>query len=162
MARRLISGRWPSTGLVRSIVARFYPWDQRPCPEWKSTRLAGRYGEAVAARHLTRAGLRILARNFQARGGEIDLIARQGSELVVIEVKTRRAGVKLAPEHAVTWAKQRKMIATSNAYVRELPGRPPPVRFDIVEVLYKPGSVPRVRWIRGAFSLQEAGLAWSR
>ena len=124
--------------------------------------MAGRYGEAVAARHLTRAGLRILVRNFQARGGEIDLIARHGSELVMVEVKTRRAGTKVAPQHSVTWAKQRKIIATSNAYVRELPGRPPPVRFDIVEVIYEPGAFPCVRWIRGAFSLQEAGFTWSR
>lgn len=161
-ARRLTSGLWLSTGLVQSIVRRFYPWDLRPCPDWKSCRLAGRYGEAVAARYLLRSGLRILVRNFQARGGEIDLIARHGSELVMVEVKTRHVGARLAPEHSVTWSKQRKIISTANAYLRELSGRPPPVRFDIVEVFYEPRVVPRIRWIRGAFSLQEAGFSWSR
>ncbi|NBS13683.1 MAG: YraN family protein [Verrucomicrobia bacterium] len=161
-ARRLISGLWPSTGLVRFIVGRFYAWDLRPCPDWKSSRLAGRYGEAVAARHLVRAGLRVLVRNFQARGGEIDLIVRHGRELVMVEVKTRHSRAKMAPEHSVTWSKQRKIIATANAYLRELPGRPPPVRFDIVEVLYEPHVLPRVRWIRGAFSMQDAGFTWSR
>jgi len=116
----------------------------------------------VAGRHLARAGLKILVRNFQARGGEIDLIARDGTELVMVEVKTRRAGAKMAPEHSVTWSKQRKIISTTNAYLRELSGRPPPVRFDIVEVFYEPRVVPCVRWIRGAFSLQEAGFTWSR
>ena len=124
--------------------------------------MAGRYGEAVAASHLARFGLRILVRNYQARGGEIDLIARHGSELVMVEVKTRHVGTRMAPEHSVTWSKQRKIITTGNAYLRELPGRPPPVRFDIVEVLYEPRALPRVRWIRGAFSLQEAGFTWSR
>ena len=124
--------------------------------------MAGRYGEAVAARHLVRHGLKILVRNFQARGGEIDLIARQGNELVMVEVKTRHAAARMAPEHSVTWAKQRKIISTSNAYLRELASRPPPVRFDIVEVIYDPGCVPRVRWIRGAFCLQDAGFHWSR
>ena len=104
----------------------------------------------------------MLVRNFQARGGEIDLIGRHGSELVMVEVKTRHVGARLAPEHAVTWSKQRKIISTANAYLRELSGRPPPVRFDIVEVIYEPCAVPCVRWIRGAFSLQEAGFTWSR
>ena len=124
--------------------------------------MAGQYGEAVAARHLVRAGLRVLVRNFQARGGEIDLIVRHGRELVMVEVKTRHSRAKMAPEHSVTWSKQRKIIATANAYLRELPGRPPPVRFDIVEVLYEPHALPRVRWIRGAFSMQDAGFTWSR
>ena len=124
--------------------------------------MAGRYGEAVAARHLARHGLRILVRNFQARGGEIDLIARHGNELVMVEVKTRHIAAKMAPEHSVTWTKQRKIISTSNTYLRELSGRPPPVRFDIVEVIYEPGRPPRLRWIRGAFCLQDAGFYWSR
>jgi len=80
----------------------------------------------------------------------------------MVEVKTRHTGVRVSPEQSVTWSKQRKIIRTANAYLRELPGRPPPVRFDIVEVLYEPRVVPRVRWIRGAFSLQEAGFTWSR
>jgi len=103
-----------------------------------------------------------LVRNFQARGGEIDLIVRHGTELVMVEVKTRHMRAKMAPEHSVTWIKQRKIIATANAYLRELAGRPPPVRFDIVEVSYESRTLPRVRWIRGAFSLQEAGFTWSR
>ena len=162
MARRLISGLWPSMGLVRSIVGRFYPWDLRPCPDWKSRRLAGRYGEAVAARYLARAGFKVLVRNFQARGGEIDLIARHGAELVMVEVKTRHIRAKIAPEHSVTWFKQRKIITATNVYLRELAGRPPPIRFDIVEVIYEPRVIPRIRWIRGAFPLQEAGFTWSR
>ena len=50
----------------------------------------GRYGEDVAARHLTEAGLVVLARNWRCREGEIDIVARDGDVLVVCEVKTRR------------------------------------------------------------------------
>ncbi|MDQ2796203.1 MAG: YraN family protein, partial [Actinomycetota bacterium] len=49
----------------------------------------GRFGEQVAAEHLTSAGLTILERNWRCRDGELDLIARDGSALVFVEVKTR-------------------------------------------------------------------------
>jgi putative endonuclease len=61
-------------------------------------------------------------------------MGREGNELVVVEVKTRHFLARLRPEHAVTWSKQRRIIATANHYLRELDCRPPPVRFDIVEV----------------------------
>ncbi|MGH2722043.1 MAG: YraN family protein, partial [Actinomycetota bacterium] len=46
-------------------------------------------GEGAAARHLERRGLRILARNWRIRMGELDLVARDGGVLVFVEVKTR-------------------------------------------------------------------------
>jgi len=106
--------------------------------------------------------VKILVRNYQARCGEIDLVGRHGRELVVLEVKTRHFLARLKPEHAVTYAKQRRIIATVNRYLRELSNRPPPVRFDIVEVFYSPGEIPRCRWLQHAFTLQEAGVEWSR
>jgi putative endonuclease len=161
-ARQSICARWPWMGLVRFIGDRFYPWDQLPCPAWKNSRQAGSHGERVAARYLQRAGVKILVRNYQARCGEIDLVGRHGQELVVVEVKTRHFLARLKPEHAVTYGKQRRIIATANRYLRELPSRPPPVRFDIVEILYSPGQIPSCRWLQHAFTLQEAGLEWSR
>jgi len=161
-ARRSISRLSVFTDLVRSIGDRFYPWDQQPCPAWKNSREAGRYGERVAARFLQREGVKILVRNYRARYGEIDLIGREGNELVVVEVKTRHILARLRPEHAVTWAKQRRIIATANRYLRELDCRPPPVRFDIVEVHFAAGQWPKCRWIRHAYSLTDVGLAWSR
>jgi putative endonuclease len=116
----------------------------------------------VAARFLQREGVKILVRNYRARCGEIDLMGREGNELVVVEVKTRHILARLRPEHAVTWSKQRRIIATANHYLRELDCRPPPVRFDIVEVHFAPGQWPKCRWIRHAYSLTDAGLAWSR
>ena len=49
----------------------------------------GRYGENLAARHLSDAGLRVLERNWRCREGEIDIVARDGRTLVFCEVKTR-------------------------------------------------------------------------
>ncbi|MFM8655320.1 MAG: YraN family protein [Verrucomicrobiota bacterium] len=148
--------------LARSIADRFYPWDRRPCPAWRHRWEAGRHGEKVAARFLQRAGVRILTRNYRHRRGEVDLVARHGRELVMVEVKSRHPRARLAPEHSVTWGKQRKIIGVANAYLRELRCRPPAVRFDIVEVWQAAGEIPRCRWIRKAYSLEDAGLGWSR
>ncbi len=49
----------------------------------------GRYGEEVAARFLLDAGLTVLERNWRCRGGELDIVATDGSALVFVEVKTR-------------------------------------------------------------------------
>jgi len=92
----------------------------------------------------------------------VDLVARHGRELVMVEVKSRHPRARLAPEHSVTRGKQRKIIGAANAYLRELRCQPPAVRFDIVEVWQAAGEIPRCRWIRKAWSLEEAGLGWSR
>ncbi|HEX8715222.1 MAG TPA: YraN family protein [Solirubrobacteraceae bacterium] len=55
-------------------------------------RALGRRGEQLAAEHLRRRGYAVLARNVRTRDGEIDLIARQRTTLVFVEVKTRCVG----------------------------------------------------------------------
>lgn len=68
-----------------------------------ATGALGRYGEELAARLLTEAGMTLLARNWRCgRTGEIDIVARDGDLLVVCEVKTRRAGPFEHPMAAVT------------------------------------------------------------
>ena len=162
MARRFISALWRITALARSIVDRFYPWDRRPCPVLRHRREAGRHGEKVAARLLQRSGLKILARNYRHRRGEVDLVARHGRELVMVEVKSRHPRARLAPEASVTRGKQGRIIRAASAYLRELRCRPPPVRFDIVEVRQATGEIPRCRWIQHAYRLDDAGMEWSR
>ena len=60
----------------------------------------GRYGENVAAAHLSDAGLEILARNWRCEEGEIDIVALDGDCVVVCEVKTRRSLLAGTPAHA--------------------------------------------------------------
>ncbi len=162
MARQLIGVPSKITGLALCIAERFYPWDRRPCPAWRHRWEAGRHGEKVAARFLQRAGLKILVRNYRHRRGEIDLVARHGRELVMVEVKARHPQARWAPRDSVGWGKQRKIIRGATAYLRELKCRPPAVRFDIVEVWQASGEIPRCRWIPKAYSLEDAGLEWSR
>jgi putative endonuclease len=101
----------------------------------------GRSAEALAATMLEGRGMRILARNVRPRGrrGEIDLIAIDGRELVIVEVKARRDGSRLGPERpvlAVGPRKQRQLRGLAGAWLAERPAGVPycpgGVRFDVV------------------------------
>lgn len=69
----------------------------------------GRQGEQVAADHLTRLGWQILDRNWRCGDGELDIVARDGAELVVCEVKTRSSIAFGTPVEAVTPAKAARL-----------------------------------------------------
>jgi putative endonuclease len=103
----------------------------------------------LAARHLKRAGFRILARGVRSGLGEIDLIARDGPTLVFVEVKTRRSG---EPAEAVTPEKQRRLTMAALAFARRHHLLETPGRFDVVAIIWPDdGSKPEVQHYRDAF-----------
>jgi len=110
----------------------------------------GREAEALAAAHLERAGLTVLARNLRTPAGELDLVAQEGRTLVFVEVKARSRGDFGAPEEAVDAAKQARLIQAARAYLGMRGGPPPRCRFDVVAVDFGEGA-PRVRHLRDAF-----------
>ncbi len=69
----------------------------------------GAFGERVAARFLTELGMTVLDRNWRCDEGEIDIVARDGSDLVVCEVKTRTSGRFGTPVEAVTAEKAHRL-----------------------------------------------------
>ncbi len=112
----------------------------------------GRAAEDLAAKHLTAQGLRILARNYRVVGGEIDLIARHGAELVFVEVRSRRSAAFGTAAETVTHAKRRRILLAAQHYLVSLGQRtPPPCRFDIVSIT---GAVDteHLDWLRNAFT----------
>ncbi len=113
-------------------------------PDRKGT---GRLGEEAAARYLAQHGVRILARNFHDRDGEIDLIGEEAGTLVFFEVKTRTNPQCGDPAEAVTPAKQQSICRTALYYLHRT-GRDlqRPMRFDVVCV-----TEEGIRWIRDAF-----------
>jgi putative endonuclease len=95
----------------------------------------------------------VVERNYRGRAGEIDLIAEHGADLVFIEVKTRTSADFQRPIEAVTSAKQRRIIGTAQAYLRERVGRERRYRFDVVEVMMSPqGRIESIEITAGAFS----------
>ncbi|UQX90008.1 YraN family protein [Jatrophihabitans telluris] len=111
----------------------------------------GRYGERVAARCLTDAGLEILERNWRCPRGEIDIVAREGDTLVICEVKTRSSVLYGDPSEAVGRVKSARLRSLGLQWLADHPGHWESVRFDVVTVLKSGPGPARIRHLRGAF-----------
>ncbi len=111
----------------------------------------GARGEDLAHRFLQRQGYTIVARNYRPPNGhrEVDLIARQGRTLVIVEVKTRRREEFLPAERAVDAEKRRNLTRAAMSYVRRAHIPWDFVRFDIVTVILEPR--PQLRHTPDAF-----------
>lgn len=107
----------------------------------------GRRAERAAERMLRRAGLIILARNWRAAGGEIDLAALEGETLVFVEVKSR-AGTFPEDRPAVRVAQRRRTARASRAFRERFGVSHLPFRFDLVMVTGDPDRPQGLRWAK--------------
>ena len=97
----------------------------------KQARERGIWGEDQAILFLKSHGYHIVGRNYRWRGGEIDVIARDGNCLVFVEVKYRSSESFGLPEEHVTAQKRDKIIQTASRYLQEHPTELD-LRFDVV------------------------------
>jgi len=97
----------------------------------------GAAGEALAAAHLERMGMRILARNVRTRFGELDIVAADARTLVFCEVKTRRDGAEPNPLGGLRRDQQRRIRAMAVAWLSTAPAtaRRADLRFDAIGVV---------------------------
>ena len=79
----------------------------------------GAYGERLAARYLIDSGMQILDRNWRCDQGEIDIVATDGTCLVIVEVKTRRTLAFGAPVEAVTPVKAARLRRLAGCWLAE-------------------------------------------
>ncbi|MDR1710117.1 MAG: YraN family protein [Candidatus Accumulibacter sp.] len=112
-----------------------------------TTTRAGQRGEEIAARYLERRGLSVVARNHRCRGGEIDLVCRDGKTLVFVEVRLRKSGGYGGAAASITPAKQRRVALAARHYLAAAGKNDSPCRFDCVLL-----DGEQVEWIRDAFS----------
>jgi putative endonuclease len=125
------------------------PTPQNPQPD---DRVAlGSYGERIAVRVLTDAGLQVLDCNWRCRDGELDVVARDGDALVFCEVKTRRGTGFGHPAEAVTAAKRRRLRLLARAWLAAHDHHAPDLRFDVVGVHVPVSGPARVVHLRNAF-----------
>lgn len=111
-----------------------------------STRAAGNIGENMAADHLESAGYKILCRNYTVRGGEIDIIALDGTTLVFVEVKTRKNDLFGKACEAVTKKKTQHIISAAERYIFENPAYGDMLaRFDVIEVYTQNGFINHIK-----------------
>jgi putative endonuclease len=113
-----------------------------------TTTARGREAEALAAQYLECYGARVVERNFRIRGGEIDLICRDGKVLVFVEVRLRTRSDFGGAAASITASKQRRIILAAQRY---LLGKPEcDCRFDCI--LLDGLDASRIEWIKNAFS----------
>ena len=99
-------------------------------------RQIGSEKEQIAKKYLESKGYHIIEQNFYAKGGEIDLIARENGYLVFIEVKYRKDSVAGHPLEAVDYQKQNKLRYTAQYYMyKNRISESTPCRFDVVAIL---------------------------
>ncbi len=94
----------------------------------------GRYGERVAAAHLVASGWEVLDRNWRGPSGELDIVAMDGADLVVVEVKTRSGDGFGHPAEAVTARKLARLRRLTAQWLAAHEVRPAGVRIDVVAV----------------------------
>lgn len=112
----------------------------------------GLWGEEQAARYLERSGLAVVARNVRGEYGEIDIVARDGEELVFVEVKTRIGDASIAPDEAVDARKLLRLERLAEAWCAEHGLDDRPWRVDVIAiVLARSGQVVQLDHLRGAY-----------
>ncbi|MCC7090083.1 MAG: YraN family protein [Chloroflexi bacterium] len=109
----------------------------------------GGFGERVAAHRLESLGMHVIDRNVRVGRAELDLVARDGEEIVVVEVRTRRGAAGLAAE-SLTPAKLRRLWHAAMGYAEANGIDPERVRVDVVAVeLDGKGTARNVEHFRG-------------
>ena len=109
-------------------------------------RALGARGEQLAARWYEANGYVVLSRNWRCRDGELDIVARTGSTIVFVEVKTRSSDAFGSPAAAVTPTKQRRLRTLALLWLRAHEVHGDDLRFDVARVI---GS--RVEVLQAAF-----------
>ena len=97
----------------------------------------GKIGEDLATKYLESLGYTIIERNFVARQGEIDIVAKDKEEIVFIEVKTRTSAIYGKPIDAVNELKQKHLISTVKYYLYSKHLENEFIRIDVIEVYLK-------------------------
>jgi putative endonuclease len=110
---------------------------------------AGRAGEERAARYLAARGVELLLRNWRCRLGELDLVAREGGVLVIVEVRQRARGDYGGAAASITVAKRRRIVRAARHLLMLRPDLARlPARFDVIAL---DGPEGHIEWIRQAF-----------
>jgi len=100
-----------------------------------SQREIGQVAESLAENHLLKLGYQILDKNWYHGHLELDIVARDGDELVIVEVKSRNGIRYEHPSEAITNTKMKRVVEAADAYIieKELNLE---TRFDVITVIF--------------------------
>jgi putative endonuclease len=112
----------------------------------------GRSAEDIAAEHLQREGLEVVARNYRRRNGELDIVARMGDVLAIVEVRTRSSNSFGSAAESIDGWKRHKIVRCAEQLLQQEKHLARlRVRFDVIVVYDAGGGEPRIEWIKHAF-----------
>jgi putative endonuclease len=112
--------------------------------------ILGKTGEDLACVELEKRGYEVLARRYRRRGGEIDIIARDGATVVFVEVKARDGRAFGEAAEAVTAFKRRRIVQLALDYMTRHRLTNRPCRFDVVSIHFDSGR-PVIELFQSAF-----------
>jgi putative endonuclease len=113
----------------------------------------GKTAERIAADHLRQHGFEVLLLNYRRRNGEIDIVAREGEVLAIVEVRTRSSELFGGAAASVDGWKRHKIIRAAQQLLQQEPHLAQlRARFDVIVVHDAAGTHPRVEWIQHAFN----------
>ena len=110
----------------------------------------GLKGEEIAVAYLVKEGYKILARNWYYDRKEIDIIARQGDEIVIVEVKTREGDFFEEPWEAVSTRKIRNLVEVADAWLNQKQ-IDLETRFDVISIIFSDDVSYEITHFPGAF-----------
>jgi putative endonuclease len=114
-----------------------------------------RAGEEEAVLLLQEKGYVILQQNIRMPEGELDIVARNGSTLVFLEVKTRRKKEFSEPSETVKAVKRQRQIVIAQQFLSICHITDIPIRFDIISVIWPVDAPPKIQHIENAFSVDD-------
>lgn len=118
-----------------------------------SSKITGNYGEELACQFLKKLHYKILERNYRIRGGEIDIVAKDGETLVFVEVKTRHTLEFGLPVESMTFWKIKALLKTAQFYVQKINWGDKEYRLDFISVdLGKDPKNPKIELIQNITS----------
>lgn len=114
-------------------------------------RKQGELWEQVAQRHLEDSGLTLCAKNYLVKGGELDLVMKDGSTYVFVEVKFRQSKAFGGALEAVSYTKQEKIRRSAGIFLQQkgLNAYNTACRFDVIAI--NGSENPEITWLKNAF-----------
>ncbi len=108
-------------------------------------RKLGIAGENAVCTLLEREGMKILARNWRCRAGELDIVAFDNESLVFVEVKTAGKQRKFSPADNLSANQKKRNYNAAKVYMRSLDNCPYPGKFDLVELFFRWNFIVKIR-----------------
>jgi putative endonuclease len=138
-------------GIEPQWIIIFAVWDTRRNVDRRQR--VGRWGEEIAACFLSKKGFEIISRNVRTSYGEIDLIVKDGEEIIFVEVKTRTTDSFGTPEESVTRRKLEHLVNSIQAFLQEHTEFSGAWRIDVLAIQGTPGiGASRIEWFQNVGS----------